>query len=71
MDNASLSGSCQSAGPGFPVLTEQNLQARVQTSPSIMKVAVPTFQHSPMFGQLPLLHIVCNLLAVMMFRSRE
>ena len=36
---------------GRPEVTAQNPQARVQTSPRIMKVAVPAFQHSPMFGQ--------------------
>jgi len=35
---------------GRPCPTAQYPQARVQTSPRIMKVAVPWVQHSPMFG---------------------
>src|SRR5690606_33560911 len=35
---------------GFPVLTWQNLQARVQVSPRIITVAVRALQHSEMFG---------------------
>ena len=35
---------------GLPVLTEQNRQARVQTSPININVAVPRPQHSAMFG---------------------
>ena len=43
------SGSGASAGS--PVFTAQKPQARVHTSPRIMKVAVPRLQHSPRFGQ--------------------
>jgi hypothetical protein len=31
---------------------------RVHFSPSIIKVAVPAFQHSPLLGQLPLTQMV-------------
>jgi hypothetical protein len=55
---ASFSGSLLSGGKGLPDFTAQNLHRRVQMSPRIMKVAVPLFQHSPMFGQLPLLQMV-------------
>ena len=49
---AAFTGSSGSSQPaGFPVSTEQNLQARVQTEPINIIVAVPLFQHSPMFGQ--------------------
>ncbi len=46
--------------PGSPVLTAQKPQARVQTSPRIMKVAVPRFQQSPMFGQRASSQTVCR-----------
>src|SRR3989338_1752642 len=46
---------------GLPVLTAQNLQPRVQTSPITMKVAVPLFQHSEIFGQCADSQTVCNL----------
>ena len=45
------SGSPQSSHSGRPCATAQNPQRRVQTSPRIMKVAVRSSQHSPMFGQ--------------------
>jgi len=49
---ASLEGSsASSAGGYFEDLTAQKRQPRVQVSPINMKVAVPPFQHSPMFGQ--------------------
>ena len=52
MASATRAGSVGSGGrPGSPVLTAQKPHARVHTSPRIMKVAVPRFQHSPMFGQ--------------------
>ena len=45
-------GSSQSMSPPrLPLFTAQKAQARVQTSPRIMKVAVPCPQHSAMFGQ--------------------
>ena len=50
---AVFSGSSASSQPrGLPVSTEQNRQARVHTAPINMIVAVPAFQHSPMFGHL-------------------
>src|SRR5664279_4448163 len=58
MEAANLSGSSGSGGNGLPVFVAQNLHALVQISPRIIKVAVPLFQHSPIFGQLPLVHIV-------------
>ena len=49
---AAFSGSSGSSQPrGLPVSTAQNRQARVQTAPISISVAVPAFQHSPMFGQ--------------------
>ena len=58
IDSASRNGSYGSGGRGFPVLTAQNLQDLVHISPKIIKVAVPAFQHSPIFGQFPLVQIV-------------
>jgi hypothetical protein len=58
IDSASLLASPGSGGRGFPVLVAQNLHALVQISPKIIKVAVPRFQHSPILGQFPLVHIV-------------
>ena len=50
---AVFSGSSASSHPrGLPVSTEQKRQARVHTAPINMMVAVPAFQHSPMFGHL-------------------
>src|SRR5688572_29533725 len=49
---ARLKGSPASGGFGRPWATSQNEQRRVQTSPRIMKVAVPCPKHSWMFGQL-------------------
>ena len=43
--------SASMSPPRRPLFTAQKAQARVQTSPRIMKVAVPWPQHSPMFGQ--------------------
>src|SRR5690606_10997150 len=57
---ATFSGSSQSIVPGRPVFTPQNPHERVQTFPKIMKVAVPSPQHSPIFGQLPEVQMVCN-----------
>jgi hypothetical protein len=68
---ASLSGSFQSTGKGYPVGTEQNLQRRVQILPRIMKVAVPRFQHSPMLGQLPLVQMVFSFCCITRFFTRE
>ena len=41
--------------------TAQKPQLRVHILPKIIKVAVPAPQHSPIFGQLPLSQMVCNL----------
>src|SRR5512139_3182853 len=50
---AALAGSSWSSQPcGLPVSTAQKRQARVQTSPISISVAVPAFQHSPMLGHL-------------------
>src|SRR5690606_12416531 len=61
MERATFSGSSQSKVSGLPVLTPQNPHDRVQMFPNIMKVAVPSPQHSPIFGQLPEVHMVFNL----------
>lgn len=46
-----LKGSNGSGGGGVEaVLTAQNMQPRVQVSPSSMIVPVPPLQHSPMLG---------------------
>ncbi len=57
---ARCSGSAASGGLGRPWATSQNEQRRVQTSPRIMKVAVPWPKHSWMFGQLASSHTVTN-----------
>ena len=49
--SATRPGSPESSGPGIPVLTLQNEQARVQVSPMIIMVACFLDQHSPMLGQ--------------------
>ncbi len=49
--SATRRGSSQSVIGGRPVSIAQKPQFRVQTLPRIMKVAVPSAQHSPMFGQ--------------------
>ena len=61
MASATRCGSSQSTESGLPVATAQKPQLRVHTFPSIMNVAVPAPQHSPMFGQLPLSQMVCSL----------
>ena len=61
MASATRCGSSQSTGNGLPVATAQKPQLRVQIFPNIINVAVPSPQHSPMFGQLPLSQMVCNL----------
>ena len=53
-------GSAVSTSAGRPWDTAQYEQARVQTSPRIMNVAVPWFQHSPMFGHCASSHTVCR-----------
>src|SRR5690625_5879788 len=50
--SATRAGSSQSrSAGGRPVLTAQNEQERVQTSPRSMNVVVPAPQHSPILGQ--------------------
>lgn len=52
-------GSDSSSGGGAAsVFTAQNLQPRVHVSPISMIVAVPPFQHSPMFGHCASSHTV-------------
>ncbi len=48
-------------GSGRPVATAQKPQLRVQIFPRIIKVAVPSPQHSPILGQLPLSQMVWSL----------
>jgi hypothetical protein len=54
-------GSSWSMGSGLPLGTAQKPQRRVQRLPSIMKVAVFWFQHSPMLGQWADSQTVCRL----------
>src|SRR5690606_4893857 len=61
IERATFSGSSQSTVSGRPVLTPQNPHERVQTFPKIINVAVPSPQHSPIFGQLPEAQIVLSL----------
>ena len=61
MELATFSGSAQSTALGLPVCTPQKPQERVQIFPKIMKVAVPSAQHSPILGQLPEVHMVLSL----------
>src|SRR5690606_17306317 len=61
IERATFSGSSQSTSSGLPVFTPQKPQERVQTLPKIIKVAVPSPQHSPMFGQLPEVQMVLSL----------
>ena len=60
IERATFSGSAQSTVSGLPVNTPQNPQDLVQMFPRIINVAVPSVQHSPILGQPPELHIVCN-----------
>ena len=53
-------GSVGSGGAGLPAATEQKRQLRVQISPKIKTVAVPRAQHSPRFGQLAWIQMVCR-----------
>src|SRR5690606_21139898 len=68
-DWATRLGSSQSTGRGLPVATAQKEHERVQILPKIIKVAVPAPQHSPIFGQLPLSQMVCNLCSSTRFRT--
>ena len=61
IDLATFSGSDQSNDSGLPVFTPQNPHDLVQIFPKIIKVAVPSPQHSPMLGQLPEAQIVLSL----------
>ena len=61
MERATFSGSSQSTVSGLPVFTPQKPQDLVQTLPKIIKVAVPSPQHSPILGQLPEVQIVLRL----------
>src|SRR5690606_4648188 len=63
MVSARFAGSDRSGGLGRPWATSQKLQRRVQTSPRIMKVAVPWPKHSWMFGQLASSQTVTRRLA--------
>ena len=65
--SATRAGSSGSSATGSPVLTLQNVQARVQVSPMIMKVACSLSQHSPMLGQPASSHTVCRPLSRMIF----
>ena len=56
--SATRSGSAGSSGRGWRVSTRQKPQARVQRSPLIMNVAVPSAQHSKMLGQPASSHTV-------------
>ena len=58
--SATLSGSVASSGSGCRVSTRQNPHARVQRSPLIMNVAVPSAQHSKMLGQPASSHTVTS-----------
>src|SRR5690554_4348469 len=60
-DCATRLGSSKSTASGRPVATAQKEHERVQIFPNIINVAVPAPQHSPIFGQFPLSHIVCSL----------
>ena len=58
---ATFIGSRGSRGAGaFPERVLQKRQARVQTAPPIMKVAVPALQHSPWLGHRPLWQMVLS-----------
>ena len=58
--SATRRGSSGSTGSGRRVSTRQNPHALVQRSPLIMKVAVPSFQHSGMLGQPASSHTVVS-----------
>ena len=71
IERATFSGSSQSTVSGRPVFTPQKPQDRVHIFPRIIKVAVPSPQHSPMFGQLPEAQIVLSLYLSTKPRSSE
>ena len=60
IERATFSGSSQSTVSGLPVFTPQKPHERVQMFPKIINVAVPSPQHSPIFGQLPEVQMVFN-----------
>ena len=69
---AEFSTSSGSSQPcGLPVSTAQNWQARVHTAPISISVAVPLFQHSPMFGQIDSSHTVASRCARTVARKRS
>src|SRR5215469_5220640 len=67
---ARFSGSSASRGTGRPWPTSQKVQRRVQTSPMIMKVAVPLPKHSPMLGQEASSQTVCSRFSRRIFFRR-
>src|ERR1019366_5014288 len=64
---ATRAGSAMSYFGGRPCATAQYAQFLVQTSPRIMKVAVPCSQHSPTFGQCASSQTVCRSSSRMRF----
>ena len=58
--SATRRGSSRSVTGGRPVSMAQKPQFRVQTLPRTMKVAVPSAQHSPWFGQRASSQTVCS-----------
>ena len=58
--SATRRGSSRSVVGGRPVSMAQKPQFRVQTLPRTMKVAVPSAQHSPWFGQRASSQTVCS-----------
>ncbi|SBV92717.1 conserved hypothetical protein [uncultured Dysgonomonas sp.] len=68
---ATFAGSKGFKANGRPVFVLQNLHERVHISPPIINVAVPLPQHSPMFGQRPLVQIVCNPCDSTIFKVSE
>jgi hypothetical protein len=59
--SATRGGSSASGGKGFPFLTAQKAQLRVQVLPRMRNVAVRADQHSEILGHLALWQIVCRL----------
>src|SRR5210317_1728476 len=69
---AEFFGSSESSQPfGFPVSTAQKRQARVHTEPRTMIVAVPAFQHSPIFGHIDSSHTVLKRCSWTIWRVPE
>ena len=61
--SATLGGSARSSSVGLPVWIAQNVHARVQILPRIIKVAVPRDQHSPILGHWALWQTVWSWLS--------